>query len=285
MIDAEQYLSCDRLIARSTVAGFRFLPVTVKWKWIFVNTFGSSLARSAFSVTEQPAISWRLFFRIITTSYAVQPLVPSRTISIGRGARLRPSPSGAPSIVTRWPLPVSAANAIPSCPTQLTLHSMLCSTALRLYRKRIVARCLRVRPKGLPPELMPDDRLRVAVRHVPPIRECPGGFRGFTLDDVCLGSRLKWYLPLILKGIQRFSLRGRVCHIVKSNFTIQMFLRRTRGPHIIEPIGFSSSSTSAVSSTSSFGGLNPNRSFGFFFARVAVIGNASFRAMGQGKWP
>lgn len=30
MIDAEQYLSCDRLIARSTVAGFRFLPVTVK---------------------------------------------------------------------------------------------------------------------------------------------------------------------------------------------------------------------------------------------------------------
>ena len=32
MIDAEQYLSCDRLIARSTVAGFRFLPVTVKWK-------------------------------------------------------------------------------------------------------------------------------------------------------------------------------------------------------------------------------------------------------------
>jgi hypothetical protein len=30
MIDAEQYLSCERLIARSTVAGFRFLPVTVK---------------------------------------------------------------------------------------------------------------------------------------------------------------------------------------------------------------------------------------------------------------
>ena len=30
LIDAEQYLSCDRLIARSTVAGFRFLPVTVK---------------------------------------------------------------------------------------------------------------------------------------------------------------------------------------------------------------------------------------------------------------
>jgi hypothetical protein len=30
MIDAEQYLSCDRVIARSTVAGFRFLPVTVK---------------------------------------------------------------------------------------------------------------------------------------------------------------------------------------------------------------------------------------------------------------
>lgn len=30
MIDAEQYLSCDRLIARSTVAGFRLRPVTVK---------------------------------------------------------------------------------------------------------------------------------------------------------------------------------------------------------------------------------------------------------------
>jgi hypothetical protein len=30
MIDAEQYLSADRLIARSTVAGFKFLPVTVK---------------------------------------------------------------------------------------------------------------------------------------------------------------------------------------------------------------------------------------------------------------
>src|SRR5260370_24520943 len=123
MIDAEQYLSCDRLIARSTVAGFRFLPVTVKWKWIFVNTFGSSLARSAFSVTEQPAISWRLFFRIITTSYAVQPPVPSRTISIGRGARLRPPPSGAPSITARWPLPVSAAKDMPSGPIQLTLHS------------------------------------------------------------------------------------------------------------------------------------------------------------------
>lgn len=32
MIEAEQYLSCDRLMARSTVAGLRFLPVTVKWK-------------------------------------------------------------------------------------------------------------------------------------------------------------------------------------------------------------------------------------------------------------
>ena len=131
MIDAEQYLSCERVIARSTVAGFRFLPVTVKWKWIFVNTFGSSLARSALSVTEQPATSWRLFFRIITTSYAVQPPVPSKTISIGRGERLPPPPSGAPSMVTRWPLPVSAANAIPSCPIQLTLHSM---RKLRCYK-------------------------------------------------------------------------------------------------------------------------------------------------------
>ncbi len=30
MIDAEQYLSCDKLMARSTVAGFKFFPVTVK---------------------------------------------------------------------------------------------------------------------------------------------------------------------------------------------------------------------------------------------------------------
>ncbi|KGC57112.1 hypothetical protein DM45_2472 [Burkholderia mallei] len=54
----------------------------------------------------------------------MQPPVPTRTISIGRGARLFPPPSGAPSIVTRWPLPVWAANAMPSCPIQLTLHSM-----------------------------------------------------------------------------------------------------------------------------------------------------------------
>jgi hypothetical protein len=31
MIDAEQYLSCDSVMARSTASGFRLLPVT-KWK-------------------------------------------------------------------------------------------------------------------------------------------------------------------------------------------------------------------------------------------------------------
>ncbi|WP_143325835.1 hypothetical protein [Paraburkholderia ribeironis] len=36
-------------------------------------------------------------------------------------------------------------------------------------------------------------------------------------------------------------------------------------------IGCSSSATSAVSSTSSFGGLNPNRSFGFFFVRKVQL--------------
>ncbi|MCX4147154.1 MULTISPECIES: hypothetical protein [Paraburkholderia] len=132
---------------------------------------------------------------------------------------------------------------------------------------------------------MPDDRLRVAVRHVSAIRECPDGFRGFTLDDVCVCKLLKGFLPLILKGIQNFLASEPVCRIVKSHFTMQMFLRRTRAPHIIDPIGCSSSATSAVSSTSSFGGLNPNRSFGFFFAHGFDLANAGFGANGKGKWP
>ncbi|WP_233832056.1 hypothetical protein [Paraburkholderia sp. ZP32-5] len=39
----------------------------------------------------------------------------------------------------------------------------------------------------------------------------------------------------------------------------------------------SSWATSAVSSTSSFGGLNPNRLFGFFFVRVLRLRVAAFR--------
>lgn len=72
---------------------------------------------------------------------------------------------------------------------------------------------------------------------------------------------------LILKGICWYLIRSLNCRIVKFDFTMQMFLRRTRVPHIISFIGCSSSATSAVSSTSSFGGLNPNHSFGFFFVR------------------
>ena len=51
MMLAEQYLSCDRVMARSTTSGFRSLPVTTKWKLILVKTFGSVSARSACSVT------------------------------------------------------------------------------------------------------------------------------------------------------------------------------------------------------------------------------------------
>jgi large subunit ribosomal protein L13 len=89
---------------------------------------------------------------------------------------------------------------------------------------------------------------------------------------------------LILKGIYNFLIGEVACHIVKTHFTMQMFLRRTRAPHIIDPIGCSSSATSAVSSTSSFGGLNPNRSFGFFFAHSFDLANAGFGANGKGKW-
>src|SRR5688572_20837189 len=91
--------------------------------WILVKTLGSVAARSELSLTSQPVMSCPLFFRITTTSYAVQPPVPSRTISIGRGARLRPPPSGAPSMATTWLLPVSARNVMPS-PVHRTLHSI-----------------------------------------------------------------------------------------------------------------------------------------------------------------
>jgi hypothetical protein len=65
----------------------------------------------------------------------VQPPVPSNTISIGRGARLWPPPSGAPSMLTMWPEPVSARKLIPDGPFQLTLTSIriLPSVILGVY--------------------------------------------------------------------------------------------------------------------------------------------------------
>jgi hypothetical protein len=105
---------------------------------------------------------------------------------------------------------------------------------------------------------MRDVGLRVALRHVQPIRECPDGFRGFTLGDgLACGRYCKLY-SLIKKKICHSQTGKCECHIVKSHFAMQMFLRRTRWTHIIR----------FVSSTSSFGGLNPNRSFGFFFGRA-----------------
>jgi hypothetical protein len=47
---------------------------------------------------------------------------------MGRGARFRPPPSGAPSIAKRCPLPVSAKKAIPLAGTQLIVHSMVATT-------------------------------------------------------------------------------------------------------------------------------------------------------------
>ncbi len=56
MMDAEQYLSCDSLIARSTRLAFKPWPRTLKWKWIRVKIFGSASARSALSSTSQALI-------------------------------------------------------------------------------------------------------------------------------------------------------------------------------------------------------------------------------------
>lgn len=55
-------------IARSTAAGGMPLPVTVNCMWIFVNTLGSTGARSVVSLTLQPRTSWRPRFKISTTS-------------------------------------------------------------------------------------------------------------------------------------------------------------------------------------------------------------------------
>ena len=59
MIVAEQYLSCDSAIARSTAAAGTPAPVTTKCRWIFVKTFGSAAARSEVTLTRQPRTSWR----------------------------------------------------------------------------------------------------------------------------------------------------------------------------------------------------------------------------------
>jgi hypothetical protein len=47
MIEAEQYFSAERLIARSTLSGAKLCPFTIKCKWILVKTLGSFSARSA----------------------------------------------------------------------------------------------------------------------------------------------------------------------------------------------------------------------------------------------
>jgi glutamate-ammonia-ligase adenylyltransferase len=65
---AEQYFSCDRVTARSTAAAGRPRPLTVKCMRMRVNTFGSSVARSASRCTRQPRTSWRPRLRISTTS-------------------------------------------------------------------------------------------------------------------------------------------------------------------------------------------------------------------------
>ena len=57
MIVAEQYLSCESAIARSTAAAGRSTPVTTKCRWMLVKTFGSSAARSALTLTRQPRTS------------------------------------------------------------------------------------------------------------------------------------------------------------------------------------------------------------------------------------
>jgi hypothetical protein len=68
MMLAEQYLSCDSRIARSTAAAGTPRPVTTKCIRMRVKTFGSSSARSASSLTWQPRTSWRPRLRISTTS-------------------------------------------------------------------------------------------------------------------------------------------------------------------------------------------------------------------------
>src|ERR1700687_2364086 len=79
-----------------------------------VKTLGSSGARLPSASPTQSAPACRAFCRIHTTSNAVHAAVPARTSSIGRGPRLRPPASAAPSTTSAWPLPVSATKLTPS---------------------------------------------------------------------------------------------------------------------------------------------------------------------------
>ena len=107
MMEAEQYFSAESFTARSTCFSDRPRPVTMKCTWMRVNTLGSVSARSASISTSQPVMVWRERCRIMTTSKLVQPPMPSSSISMGRGPRLRPPASGGPSMTTEWPLPDS----------------------------------------------------------------------------------------------------------------------------------------------------------------------------------
>src|SRR5438045_6372262 len=68
MIEAEQYFSCDSLIACSTRLRLRPFPRTTKCMWILVNTLGSVSALSELSFTSHPLTFCPLFLRITTTS-------------------------------------------------------------------------------------------------------------------------------------------------------------------------------------------------------------------------
>ena len=76
-------------------------------------------------------MSWRCFFSIETTSIAVQPPRPISITSIGREARLRPPTSGAPSMVSVWPLPPSATNRAPSTQEILAVVDMVSPLSIR----------------------------------------------------------------------------------------------------------------------------------------------------------
>ena len=114
MIVAEQYFSFDSLTARSTWRGSSPRPAIVYASRMRVKTFGSTAARSASASTTQSATGCLAFFRISTTSKAVQAAAPASTSSMGRGPRSRPPCSGAPSMTSACPLPVSPTNDMPS---------------------------------------------------------------------------------------------------------------------------------------------------------------------------
>jgi hypothetical protein len=109
---AEQYLSFESLIARSTCAAREPVPVTMKWKMDPVNTFGSSAARSESSSTTQSVMGCRALRRMWTTSIALQAPVPIRTSSMGLAPRSRPRDIGRGIDTTAWPLPLSARTSL-----------------------------------------------------------------------------------------------------------------------------------------------------------------------------